>query len=100
MLWLSVLLNGLVFPVFAHAGVITDAVPLSRVLLNALQFLLSIAGVVAIIGAVVAGTLYLAAAGNEGRLRLAKNAFIGSVIGGLVVVSALVVVSQLTRFFS
>ncbi len=93
-------LGGLLFPVFVFAGVISDAMPLSHVLANILQFVLSIAGVVAIIGTVIAGFLYLTAAGDEEKISLAKKAFYGSVIGGFVVLSALIMVTQLTQFFS
>jgi len=82
------------------AGSITNATPLTAVLLNAFQFLLSIALVVAIIGTVVAGIWYLGATGDEGRLRIAKKAMLACVIGGLVVLSALVVLTQLGSFFS
>lgn len=98
--FLVIFFGGLLFPAFVSAGVISDATPLSRVLANILQFALSIAGVVAIIGTVIAGFLYLTAAGDEAKISLAKKALYGSVIGGLVVLSALIVVTQLTQFFS
>lgn len=82
------------------AGVIEDAVPLSKVLLNILNFLLSVAGIVGIIGLVVAGIWYLTAAGDEGRIRLAKKAALASVIGLIVILSAYVIVSQIGKFFS
>lgn len=82
------------------AGVIEDAVPISKVLLTVLNFLLSVAGIVGIIGLVVAGFWYLTAAGDEGRVRVAKKAMLASVIGLVVVLSALLIVTQLGKFFS
>lgn len=87
------------FPV-AHAGVITDAVSVSSILSKVLQFLLSIVGVVAIIGLVVSGILYLLSGGDEKRATVAKRAFYSSVIGLLVALSALILVTQLVGFFS
>lgn len=83
----------------AAAGVITDATPFSVILLRILDFLLSIIGVLGIIGLVVSGVLYLTAAGDEDRIRLAKRAMLASVIGIVIALGALVLVSQLTVFF-
>lgn len=82
------------------AGVIEDAVPLSKVLTNTLNFLLSVAGVLGIIGLVVAGLLYLTAAGDEHRIELAKRATYFSVIGLVIVLGALVIVTTLTQIIS
>lgn len=84
----------------AYAGVITDAPGISSILANILKFLLSIAGIIAIIGLVIAGVIYLAAAGDMQRIALAKKAMLASIIGIVVVLGALVIVSQLTAFFS
>lgn len=83
----------------AQAGVITDATPLTSGLFNVLQFLLSIAGVVGIIGIVVAGSWYLTAGGDEERMKKAKRAVLACVIGLMVVIGALVIVTQIGRFF-
>lgn len=82
------------------AGVITNAPSLSRGLLNILQFLLSIAGILGIIGLVVSGILYFFAAGNEERIALAKRGALASVTGIIIALGALVLVSQLATFFS
>ncbi len=81
------------------AGSITNAPQVADILLNILYFLLSIVGIVAIIGLVVAGGFYLTAGGNEQRITLAKRASLASVIGVIVALGALVIVSQLTKFF-
>ncbi len=82
------------------AGVITDATPVSQVLLNVLNFLLSVAGIIGILGVVFAGVLYLTASGDEGRVRLAKQALTASVIGLTVALGALLLVTQLGSFLS
>lgn len=77
---------------------ISDAVPLTQILNNVLQFLLSIVGVVAIIGLVIAGLLYLTAAGDEKRIRLAKLSFSASLIGGVVSLGALILLQTVSNF--
>src|SRR3990167_4202054 len=82
------------------AGVITDAPSVSHSLLNILQFLLSIAGILGIIGLVVSGILYFFTAGNEERVALAKRGALMAVTGIVIALGALVLVSQLATFFS
>ena len=84
----------------AQAGTISDATPISTILENILQFLLSIVGVLAIISLVVAGVLYLTAAGNTKQVDLAKKAVQFSIIGIVVALGALIIVSQLGAFFA
>jgi len=84
----------------AHAGAIADATPLTTVLANALSFLLSVAGIVGIIGTVVAGTWYLTAGGDEERMKVAKRAMIACVTGTVIVLSALLIVRQIGTWFS
>ncbi len=81
------------------AGPIEDATPLTTVLLNRLQFVLSVAGIIGIIGLVVAGIWYLTAGGDEKRMRVAKSAALACIIGIAVVLSALVVVRQIGNWF-
>lgn len=81
-------------------GVIAKATPIAQILANVLNFLLSVAGVIGIIGLVVAGVLYLVASGDEGRVRLAKRMALYCVIGIVVVLGALVLVTQLVSFLT
>jgi len=81
------------------AGSITNAPTFLKIFTNVLTFLLSIAGLVAIIAVVISGLLYLSSAGNPKMITLAKSALIFSVIGIIIVLGALVFVSQITRFF-
>lgn len=82
------------------AGVIEDAPRLSAVLFNALQFLLSIAGTIAIIGLVAAGVMYATAAGSEDRIKKAKKALLYSVIGIVVVLGGYVLIKTLSSLLS
>lgn len=87
------------FPV-AHAAVITDATPISQVLQNILSFLLSVFGIVGIIGMLVTGVLYLNASGDEKQMQFAKRAFYASLTGTVVALGALVIVTQVGNIFS
>lgn len=82
-----------------HAGVITSAPDITTILGNVLNFLLSIIGVVAIIGLVVAGAMYLTAGGDMRKIALAKRMVLASAIGIIVALGALMIVSQLAAFF-
>lgn len=82
------------------AGVITSAPGVDAILAKVLAFVLSIIGVLGIIGLVIAGALYFFAAGDIGRVRLAKQAALASVIGIVVALSALLLTGQLANFFS
>lgn len=84
----------------AQAGVITDAKPLSQILLDALSFLLSVAGIVGIIALVVAGIIYLTAGGDEKRMQLGKKTAVASVIGLMIILGALVLVTQIGKLFA
>lgn len=80
----------------ANAGVITDAPNVSQLLLNILQFLLSIFGVIAIITIVVAGIIYLTAAGNENQIEKAKKMFLYSVAGIIVALGGIVIIKTIS----
>jgi len=84
----------------AHAGVITDATPITSILFNVLNFFLSIVGIVGILGLVVSGVMYITAVGDENRMRSAKNMAIGSVIGLVIAMSALILTGQMASFFA
>ena len=84
----------------AQAGVITDAKPISQILLDALSFLLSVAGIVGILMLVVAGIMYLTAGGDEKRMQFGKRAAVAIVIGLVVVLGALVLVTQIGKLFA
>lgn len=91
------MLSMLIPPVFA--GVIGDAPPLQSYFINVLNFLLSVFGVLAIIGLVMAGGLFLISAGDPARVRLAKRAALAATLGVVFAIGALVVVRQLENFY-
>lgn len=80
----------------AYAGVITDATPLSSVLVNVLQWLLGIFGVVALIAFVGSGLLYLLAQGNDKVVERAKRWTGYAFVGVLVAIGSLVLLSSLS----
>lgn len=84
----------------AHAaGVIEDAPKVSSVLSNIVSFLMSVVGVIAIIGLVIAGMLYFFAGGDRRQLDLAKNMTFAAVTGIIIALSALVIIKTLSSFF-
>lgn len=85
-------LAALVTPSAALAGPISEARPLSEGLTNILNFLLSIVGIVAIIGMVIAGSLYFFAAGDMQRIALAKKTVLASVTGIVIALSGYILI--------
>lgn len=82
----------------AQAGVISDAPSFSRVLLNILNFLLSVVGIVAILAIAIAGMMYLVSGGDPARAQTAKKYAWASVIGLMIALGALIIVRQISRF--
>lgn len=76
----------------ANAGVISDAPKISQLLLNVLNFLLSIFGVIAIISIVISGIIYLTAGGNENQVARAKKMFLYSIIGIIFALGGMVII--------
>jgi hypothetical protein len=81
----------------AHAGVMSDAPRLSELVMNALVFVLSIAGALAVLMIVIAGIAYITAGGNTQRIDAAKKTLVGAVIGLSVVILSLIIVSTIVR---
>lgn len=90
----------IVWPGIVGAGTIEEAPDVAKILGNILNFLLSVAGIVGIIGIVISGFFYLTAAGDEEQIRKAKLGLTWSVIGLTVVLGALLLVSQIGKFFA
>ena len=78
---------------------VTAAVSFGSILRNVLNFLLSMVGILAIIMLVIGGLMYFAAAGDEKRADTAKAIVKYAIIGVAVSLAALVIVTQITRFF-
>ena len=83
----------------AHAGVITDAVPISNVLMNVFNFLLQLTGIIAIISLVLAGVMYMIVAGDEKKMQFAKRSMQAAIIGILLVLGGMILVKLVGRFF-
>jgi hypothetical protein len=75
------------------------ALTLGAILGNVLNFLLSMVGILAIIMLVIGGLMYFAAAGDEKRADTAKAIVKFAIIGIAVSLAALVIVTQITKFF-
>jgi hypothetical protein len=93
-------MDNLFYVALAQAGSISDAPLVSSLLRNILDFLLSIVGIIGILGLVASGTMYLTAAGDMRRISTAKRAAFASVIGLVVVLGSWVIIDQLSAFFS
>lgn len=78
---------------------ISEAVSLTQILLNILNFLLSVAGVIALIMLVVGGVTYVTSAGEEERIKTAKKIFLYSIVGIALTLAAMVIVRQIAKFF-
>ncbi len=78
---------------------VANASSLGTILQNVLNFLLSMAGILAIIMLVIGGLMYFAAAGDETRADTAKKIVKFSIIGIAVALASLVIVTQITNFF-
>ncbi len=79
----------------ADSSAVAGALTISQIASNALDFLLSIFGVLAIIMLVVGGIAYLSSAGDEDRIDTAKKIVKWAIIGIVVAFSAMVIVDQI-----
>ena len=71
---------------------VSGARPLSAIVVSAINVLLSLVGVLSVLMLIVGGIMYITAAGDRGRMDLAKKTVAGSVIGVVIAVLALVIV--------
>jgi uncharacterized membrane protein len=77
-----------------NGGAVQNAKTLVEILTTALNFLLAIVGVIAIIMLVIGGLMYLLSAGDEDRMKTGKKIVIYSLIGIAIALAALVLVTQ------
>lgn len=84
----------------AHAGVISEAPRLSEILLNVLQFLLSVVGIVAILALVIAGIRYMLVFQNPNQAAGIKKSLLAILLGLLVVMGSMIVVSAIGKFLT
>lgn len=76
------------------AGQTATALDLKTIIENTLKFLLSVVGIIAMIGLVVGGVFYLTAYGDEDRAKKGKSIITSSIIGIAIALAALVIVKQ------
>lgn len=65
---------------------------LTNIITNIMNWLLMIVGILGVIGFVIAGILYLTAAGDDDQIARAKKAMVYSIVGVLVALIGLVVI--------
>jgi len=68
--------------------------------MNALNFLLSVFGFIAIISLAAAGIIYLTAGGSEKRIETAKKMALYSIVGIAVALAAMVIIRQIVSLIS
>lgn len=83
----------------AHAGIITDAPSVSNIGMNVLFFLLSVAGIFAIISLLLAGVKYFLAAGDKKQIESAKQQASYAVYGIILLMSGMILVRLMGQFF-
>lgn len=78
---------------------IENALTLSEIAVNTLEFLLGIAGILAIIMLVIGGMMYLASGGDQERIETGKKIFKYSLMGTIITFASLVLVRQIALLF-
>lgn len=63
---------------------------ISEIITKIMEWLLTMVGIIGVIGFAIAGILYLTAAGDEGKIDKAKNAMLYSIIGVIVAIVGVV----------
>lgn len=80
--------------------IVNKAYTLKDIAINVLNFLLSVTGIVAIIGLIVGAIFYLTSYGDEERMEKGKKILAASIIGIIVAFSALVIVRQVANLIA
>lgn len=70
------------------------------IITRTMNWLLAILGFIGIIGFVIAGILYLTAAGNEEQIGKAKSAMMYSIIGVIVALMGFVIIQAVSNWLS
>ncbi|HAV11086.1 MAG TPA: hypothetical protein DCX32_00850 [Candidatus Moranbacteria bacterium] len=76
----------------APSGTNLPSASLTNIITNIMNWLLMIVGILGVIGFVIAGILYLTAAGDGDMIDRAKKAMVYSIVGVLVALIGLVVI--------
>jgi hypothetical protein len=94
----SVVFGAFRLPSTAQAGNLDDS-SIGVVLGNITNWLLSIVGILGVIGFVVSGLMYITAAGDEKRIESAKQIMLYSIVGVVVALIGLIAVSAISGLF-
>lgn len=73
---------------------------ISGIIKTTMDYLLGILGFLGIIGFVIAGILYLTAAGDEDRMKMGKNAMVWSILGVIVALLGFVIIQAVTTWLN
>ena len=84
----------------AHAGVISDAPTFEQIGMNILNFLLSVAGIIAIIALVLSGIMYFFSAGDERRMEVAKKSALYAILGIILIMGSMVLIKLIGGFLN
>ena len=84
----------------AHAGVISDALTFTQVGMNILNFLLSAAGIIAILALVLSGIIYFFSAGDERRMEVAKKTALYAILGIVLIMGSMVLIRLIGGFLN
>lgn len=76
------------------SGLVSDAPTLKSIAERILNLLLSIVGILAIIGLIIGGGFYMTSYGDEERMKKGKSIIVAAIIGITVAMAALVIVKQ------
>ena len=79
--------------------VVDEAQSFTEIATKVLNFLLSIVGIIGIIMLVIGGLMYLTAGGDEGKAETGKKITTYAIIAIAIALSALVLVTQVAKFF-
>ncbi len=79
--------------------VVDEAQSFTQIATKVLNFLLSIVGIIGIIMLVIGGLMYLTAGGDEGKAEIGKKITTYAIIAIAIALSALVLVTQVAKFF-
>ncbi len=82
-----------------NPGDINKALTIQQILLNILKFLLSFAGILAVVNMVLGGQKYMTSGGDEEAMKNGKKTFIYSLIGVIIVAGSLVLVKVAVDMF-
>ncbi len=78
-------------------GTAPEGLTLREIIINILELLLSVVGVLAIIGMVIGGIMYMTSYGDTDRIETAKKIFTYSIIGITVALGSLIIVKQVSN---